>query len=189
MGTQSYTRFAQHWVRDVSKPRLNQTSQLKSFLSGLSEHNERSKKNHLKSPELYLVVATLVTAVSFSAAFTMPGGYKTDGVDKGKPIFAGKFAFKGFVFFDSVSFLTSMGVVFFQNGTPFSERIRASNQLVQAMLLVIALVALALAFVSGLYATLFDSPIGNYDRICIKCSFFHVRDPVVKLLIRLNPYI
>ncbi|GMY20690.1 ankyrin repeat-containing protein At2g01680 [Fagus crenata] len=58
--------------------------------------------------ETNLLVAMLVATVSFAAAFTMPGGYKSDGPDQGLANLTAKVAFKAFVIFDTIAFLFSV---------------------------------------------------------------------------------
>ncbi|WCJ17818.1 Ankyrin repeat family protein [Euphorbia peplus] len=153
----SRARLAQHYVTDVFKEWLNRKPEIKPLFLGLRESRERNKNSYLKFPEVFLVVATLVTTVSFSVAFTMPGGYITDGAAKGKPILADKAAFKAFVIFDIVSFFSSVSAVYFQRGTAYGERMRARYQKFQSASLGIAIVALALAFSSGIHVMLANS--------------------------------
>ncbi|PIA38067.1 hypothetical protein AQUCO_02800005v1 [Aquilegia coerulea] len=59
--------------------------------NGESIESYRNKGNTL------LVVATLVATVTFAAAFTLPGGYESDGPDKGMATLRNLPNFKGFV--------------------------------------------------------------------------------------------
>ncbi|KAJ8627905.1 hypothetical protein MRB53_021212 [Persea americana] len=57
-----------------------------------------SISSNLKSAAQTLpIVTTLIATVTFAAAFTMPGGYKNDGLDEGMPVFIRKAALKAFV--------------------------------------------------------------------------------------------
>ncbi|WCJ17821.1 Ankyrin repeat family protein [Euphorbia peplus] len=157
--------FKKKWIesflkgrsRALSKEQLNRRPELKPLVSRFRERREQHKDNYLKFPEVFLVVATIVTTVSFSAAFTVPGGYVTDGAAKGNPILADKAAFKAFLIFNIVSFFFSLSAVYFQGCAAFAEQIRARYEKFQLMSLGIAIVALALAFSSGIYVTLADS--------------------------------
>eukprot|EP01018_Ginkgo_biloba_P008594 Gb_26468 [translate_table: standard] len=63
-----------------------------------------------------LVVAVLLATVSFTAAFTVPGGFYTDddqkhGTPAGTPILIHRLSFKIFIVFDTVAFFLSLFVV------------------------------------------------------------------------------
>ncbi|KAF3338893.1 Ankyrin repeat-containing protein [Carex littledalei] len=58
------------------------------------------------------LVAALLATVTFAAAFTLPGGFSADPADAGLPIFAGKAAFKVFIFFDTIAMCSSLAVAF-----------------------------------------------------------------------------
>ncbi|WCJ17816.1 Nuclear factor NF-kappa-B p105 subunit [Euphorbia peplus] len=149
----STARTIQRLESDVSKEWLNRKPELKPILLGFKEREEESRKSYLKFPEVFLVVATLVTTASFSAALAMPGGYITEGNAKGKPILADKTAFKAFLVFDIVSFFFSLSAVYFQSCAAFTEKIRIRYERFQLWSLGISIVSLALAFASSIYVT------------------------------------
>ncbi|KAJ6421935.1 hypothetical protein OIU84_026966, partial [Salix udensis] len=62
-----------------------------------------------KARESHLVVAALIATVTFAAAFTLPGGYKSD---KGTAILAKKAAFIVFLISDAISMVLSISAVF-----------------------------------------------------------------------------
>ncbi|KAF9661596.1 hypothetical protein SADUNF_Sadunf19G0085200 [Salix dunnii] len=62
-----------------------------------------------KAKEPHLVVATVIATVTFAAAFTLPGGYKSD---QGTAILANKLAFKMFLILDAMSMALSSSAVF-----------------------------------------------------------------------------
>ncbi|KAB5513014.1 hypothetical protein DKX38_030042 [Salix brachista] len=62
-----------------------------------------------KARESRLVVAALIATVTFAAAFTLPGGYKSD---KGTAILAKKAAFIVFLISDAISMVLSISAVF-----------------------------------------------------------------------------
>ncbi|WCJ17819.1 Ankyrin repeat family protein [Euphorbia peplus] len=173
----SKARLLQHFVGDVLMELLNGKPELKPLVLGIKEYHEHNRNSYLKFPELFLVVATLVTTVSFSVAFTMPGGYVTDGAAKGKPILADKTAFKAFMIFNIVSFFSSISAVYFQSCAAFLERARARYEKFQLVSLGIAIVALVLAFSSGIYATLADSnrvlATAPYVMLCTLLFIYH----------------
>jgi hypothetical protein len=79
--------------------------------------------------ETNLLVAMLVATVTFAAAFTMPGGYKSDGPDQGLANLVAKVAFKAFVIFDTTAFLFSVTAVGLQLDTSrnYKAQIRYMN--------------------------------------------------------------
>ncbi|KAK1583239.1 hypothetical protein Q3G72_022059 [Acer saccharum] len=54
------------------------------------------------------VMATLIATFTFTAAFTMPGGYTSDGQHKGMAVLIRRTAFKAFVVTDTLALTTSM---------------------------------------------------------------------------------
>lgn len=66
----------------------NRTVNRSINLEGLTGVDLKSAANTLS------VLATLVATVTFTAAFTLPGGYKSDGPDQGQPVLTRKGALK-----------------------------------------------------------------------------------------------
>jgi len=73
------------------------------------ERNKEEDEALSKARESHLVVAALIATVTFAAAFTLPGGYKSD---RGTAILAKKTAFIVFVISDTISMVLSTFVVF-----------------------------------------------------------------------------
>jgi hypothetical protein len=73
------------------------------------EKNKEKEEALSKARESHLVVAALIATVTFAAAFTLPGGYKSD---RGTAILAKKFAFIAFVISDAISLMLSIFAVF-----------------------------------------------------------------------------
>ena len=55
-----------------------------------------------------IVMATLVATVTFTTAFTLPGGVQSEGPHQGMAVLTRKAAFKAFIVTDSVAMTTSM---------------------------------------------------------------------------------
>jgi hypothetical protein len=79
------------------------------------EEKNNDKKNKeeedalSKARESHLVVAALIATVTFAAAFTLPGGYKSD---QGTALLAQKAAFIVFIISDAISMMLSILAVF-----------------------------------------------------------------------------
>uniref|UniRef100_A0A0E0BHC7 PGG domain-containing protein n=1 Tax=Oryza glumipatula TaxID=40148 RepID=A0A0E0BHC7_9ORYZ len=58
------------------------------------------------------LVAILIATITFAAAFTLPGGYKTDAGSEGLPVMAKKFAFQVFLVSDTLAMCSSFSVAF-----------------------------------------------------------------------------
>ncbi|KAI3706229.1 hypothetical protein L6452_23828 [Arctium lappa] len=54
------------------------------------------------------VVAALIVTVAFAAAFTVPGGNKSDGKDEGKPVYLDKGSFMLFIISDAIALFSSV---------------------------------------------------------------------------------
>ncbi|OWM71686.1 protein ACCELERATED CELL DEATH 6-like [Punica granatum] len=108
--------------------------------------------------EIHLLVAVLIATVTFAAAFTLPGGYQNDRPDEGMAVLSSKIAFKAFVIFDTMAFCCSVAAVYLQFGTSgggYYERARFVN--VAMVFIFIAILAMVLAFASGMYVVLAKS--------------------------------
>ncbi|PVH33790.1 hypothetical protein PAHAL_8G066200 [Panicum hallii] len=80
------------------------------------EVTDLSKKDIKSLTQTYTgntsLVAILIATITFSAAFTLPGGYSTDTGNEGLPIMARKFAFQAFLISDSLAMCSSLAVAF-----------------------------------------------------------------------------
>ncbi|GMY20234.1 ankyrin repeat-containing protein itn1 [Fagus crenata] len=105
-----------------------------------------------------VLVATLIATISFAAAFTVPGGYESNDVNKGLAVLSEKTAFKAFAIANSVAFSSSTAAVY----THFMASIGSSsltdeNKLTRracAFTITWAMIALMIAFISGTYVVL-----------------------------------
>ncbi|PON46093.1 PGG domain containing protein [Parasponia andersonii] len=94
-----------------------------------------------------LLVTTIISAVTFVAAFTMPGGYN----EQGMAILSGKSDFKTFLLFDSLAFGCSAASTFVHFlVAAWPKRLGFIYPIYCLTILIeLALVALALSFVYG----------------------------------------
>ncbi|OMO71948.1 hypothetical protein CCACVL1_18010 [Corchorus capsularis] len=121
-----------------------------------------------------LIVTTLIATVSFAAGFTMPGGYRSDGPDQGMAILSRKLAFRVFVITNALAFCLSSTSMFLHYCKSFVEKLDtiASYTYMTTLLTSHAITAMVIAFVSGTYAALVDSPGLAKAVVSIGCSSF-----------------
>ncbi|OMO96226.1 hypothetical protein COLO4_15399 [Corchorus olitorius] len=121
-----------------------------------------------------LLVTTLIATVSFAAGFTMPGGYRSDGPDQGMAILSRKSAFRVFVITNALAFGLSSTSMVLHYCKSFVEKIDtiASYTYMTTLLTSHAITAMVIAFVSGTYAALGDSPGLAKAVLSIGCSIF-----------------
>ncbi|XP_016652285.1 PREDICTED: ankyrin repeat-containing protein At3g12360-like [Prunus mume] len=79
-------------------------------ISPRAEQEEASAvQTYMQMGQTLLMVATLITTVTFSAAFTMPGGYNNDvGPDRGQALLQSNNDFKWFIVTDSIAMTCSI---------------------------------------------------------------------------------
>lgn len=111
------------------------------------ENFDFERKNIL---ETNLVIAMLVATVTFAAAFTMPGGYNSQGL----ATLSAKPAFKAFVIFDTIAFLFSVIAVTIRLDNSGSYRGQIRYMFVSIICTVIAMLGMVLAFVSAMLVVL-----------------------------------
>lgn len=140
-------------------------------LGGLKKHSYDQLQN---IANIDLLVTTLIATVSFAAGFTMPGGYKSDGSEEGMAILSKKTAFRVFVISNALAFCLSSTSMFVHYCKSFVEKVDALSFYtnITAFLTSCGITAMVIAFVSGTYATLADSPGLAKAVLSIGCSFF-----------------
>ncbi|KAA8527707.1 hypothetical protein F0562_035424 [Nyssa sinensis] len=140
-------------------------------------------RNTREVANTHLIVAALIATVTFTAGFTVPGGYEdNEGPNQGMAILTRKAAFQAFVIWNTIAMIFSTCAVYLHFITStYVDEDKISNRLASAMILVIlAMVAMVIAFVTGSYAVLANSS-GLAIAVCvIGCFSF----PVYYLLIK-----
>ncbi|XP_049388108.1 ankyrin repeat-containing protein At5g02620-like [Solanum stenotomum] len=124
----------------------------------------------MKAAQIQVVVATLLMTVTFAAGFTLPGGlYNDDSPNKGMAILLRKTAFRAFVISDVLAFSFSAGAIFIYffmadcdvDGEEECKRdwfkVLRSYYYIAGILQLLAMGAVVIAFVTGMYATLANS--------------------------------
>ncbi|XP_059288154.1 protein ACCELERATED CELL DEATH 6-like [Lycium ferocissimum] len=114
--------------------------------------------------QVHLVVAALLVTVTFAAGFTLPGGFDSDpGPNKGMAILIRKTAFRAFVVSDAIAFTCSAGAVFsyflIVARAATTRKLKTLYRLykIATTLQLVAISAVVIAFVTGMYATLANS--------------------------------
>jgi hypothetical protein len=118
------------------------------------------------------LVAILIAAITFAAAFTLPGGYSSDGGSEGLPIMAKKLAFQAFLISDTLAMCSSLAVAFIciiarWEDLEFLLYYRSFTK----KLVWFAYVATTTAFATGLYTVLAPRLLWLAIAICL-CQFY-----------------
>jgi hypothetical protein len=134
-----------------------------------------------KARESHLVVAALIATVTFAAAFTLPGGYKSD---RGTAILAKKAAFIVFVISDTISMVLSILAVFIHflislihgfemvKDKDIGEHTTDILFWVATLFTMIGMGTMIIAFITGTYAVLEPSLWLAISTCVIGLSFF-----------------
>ncbi|KAL5736064.1 hypothetical protein ACOSQ2_030852 [Xanthoceras sorbifolium] len=134
----------------------------------------RNKENSEMCQTL-LVMATLIASFTFTAAFTIPGGYKNDNPDEGMAILVRKSGLQAFVITVTVSMISSMtaavlalGQIRYGNDESYTN----VNLIPLATTLIwLGLLSMSLAFVTGLFLVLSNNMPLAIVVVCIGCAF------------------
>ncbi|GKU91815.1 hypothetical protein SLEP1_g5630 [Rubroshorea leprosula] len=110
--------------------------------------------------DINLVIAILISTVTFAAGFTLPGGYTSDNSPNqaGYPVLIRKLAFKVFVFSNTIAFLLASSAVFLHLTRLLYTKATILASQMSFMCNSYAMVAMVLAFVSGTSAVLMPYP-------------------------------
>ncbi|XP_074587719.1 protein ACCELERATED CELL DEATH 6-like [Curcuma longa] len=100
------------------------------------------------------VIAVLIATVTFAAAFTLPGGYNSNaGPDEGMVVLSSRASFKAFLISDTLAMASSITValVLIYSGS-LDHDVRLQSLMTAIKLLWVAVGAMSVAFVTGVYA-------------------------------------
>ncbi|MED6109160.1 hypothetical protein PIB30_031048 [Stylosanthes scabra] len=137
-----------------------------------------------EAKDSHLIMATLIATVTFAAAFTLPGGTQEDG----SPVLGHKLSFKAFIVSDTIALLLASSAVLlhlFMSLTTSKWLDYYVSEVAFSSILV-AIVAMIVAFATGTYTVFGSSPIGIAVVITITWPFFLVIRQVLRLNIRGN---
>ncbi|XP_048131113.1 protein ACCELERATED CELL DEATH 6-like [Rhodamnia argentea] len=134
-----------------------------------------SEQTYKQNCQTLLMVATLITTMTFAAAFTMPGAYNNNaGPGQGMALLQSSSHLKWFIISDTIAMTCStMAASLILWGSAFGKRPVVHCYVIAAVLTCIALQSTAISFVTGLVAVLPDQ---TYVRTvsCVVGSVFHV---------------
>ncbi|XP_013619452.1 PREDICTED: ankyrin repeat-containing protein At5g02620 [Brassica oleracea var. oleracea] len=127
---------------------------------------DRVSPSLIDNPEIYkdsfhtlMVTATLVATVTFTAGFTLPGGYISSAPDLGMAALIDKMNFKLFILFNSISMSSSVVTIMALIWAQLGDAILTKKAFKLALpLLVTALQSMAMAFVAGVTLVVSDLP-------------------------------
>ena len=143
-------------------------------------HIEKAIKSRRlkKISNTHLLVAALIATVTFTAAFTIPGGYKNDKNDnlvEGMAVLSKESFFKVFVVADSVAFYCSTASVMLQflSSVEHNYHLLLRFTRVAATLTYISIFGMAVAFACGLRVVVPSSScLADYTLIMGACCVF-----------------
>ena len=124
--------------------------------------------------EIHLIAATLIAIVTFTAGFTLPGGYNDDeGSDHGMAVLTKRAAFKAFIITDTIAFSQYLLYVSTFSWHCMLENILYKHLIWGFLLTNLAMAAIVVAFMTGLYDVLPHSS-GIIVATCSLCCCFFI---------------
>ncbi|XP_030542883.2 ankyrin repeat-containing protein At5g02620-like [Rhodamnia argentea] len=117
-----------------------------------------SEKSYKKNCRTLLMITTLITVVTFTPAFTMPGGYNSNaGPGQGAALLRSSRYLKRFIISDTIAMTCSiMAASVILWGAAFSKRRYVHCYVIAAVLTYIALLSIGVSFMTALHAVLPD---------------------------------
>ncbi|XP_031249336.1 ankyrin repeat-containing protein ITN1-like [Pistacia vera] len=126
-----------------------------------------------KERDTHLIVAALIATVTFAAAFTVPAGYQSEkGQNQGTAILSRNYHFQTFIIADLIAMFLSLSAILFHFSMEFKffrEVLFLFDTAVVGT--IFALIAMVIAFVSGIRAVLLP-PVGLFSAILCICIGF-----------------
>ena len=142
----------------------------------------------MQTGQTLLMVATLITTVTFAAAFTMPGGYNNDvGPDQGQALLQSNNFFKWFIITDTVAMTCSIiaACLLFWGAVNSNKYSYVYYFTSAAALTYIALISTGIAFITGVNAVIphqqFAEVLGQVVGISFHVSTFLFLSQLVKM--------
>lgn len=137
---------------------------------------EREMERLWRQVDVRMVVAALIVTVTFTAGFTMPGGFiGNDGPTQGLAALTRLAAFRAFVISDALSLILSSIalVIYFLEVGDFKQKDLENFGAAADLLTSFAILAMMVAFMTGTYAVLVHS-LGLAITTNVLCSSFFI---------------
>ncbi|GMN25575.1 hypothetical protein TIFTF001_000970 [Ficus carica] len=128
-----------------------------------------------KISNTHLLVAALIATVTFTAAFTIPGGYEDDGSNIGLAVLSKRAFFKVFVVADSIAFYCSSASVLLQffSSVEHNYHLLLRFTRIAATLTYISVFGMVVAFTAGLHVVMpSSSSLAHYTLVAGGCFVF-----------------
>ncbi|KAJ0102762.1 hypothetical protein Patl1_06592 [Pistacia atlantica] len=167
----------QQEIRDLSTPDAAEPDAAGPYENGIICRDQRWIFERLsileKSKDSEMVIATLIATVTFAAALTMPGGYKSEeGPDQGTAFLSRKAAFQAFVITDTIAMMISLLAVYLEFVASWSLTEFWYYRLSARVLILVSIIAMVVAFSTGTYAVLPPSSSLGIVACVVGLSFF-----------------
>ncbi|XP_074382109.1 uncharacterized protein LOC141724020 [Apium graveolens] len=149
---------------------------IKEFMKQELAEMKEELRRYRERTTTQIIVTALITTVTFTVGFTMPGGYHQSGEpEEGLVLLSNKKAFKIFMISDALALalsITSLFIYFisslYDNPSQVSKFDAASTGLN-----IVSVMAMILTFIAGVHVVLSHSP-GLAMIVCIICSTFFI---------------
>ncbi|XP_031275935.1 ankyrin repeat-containing protein At2g01680-like [Pistacia vera] len=126
-----------------------------------------------KTTDTEMVVAALIATVTFTAALTMPGGYKSEtGTDQGTALLSKKAAFKAFIITDAMAMVFSLLAVSLHFYSSWNLHKHWQYRKQTRPIITCAIMSMVVAFSTGTYAVLSPSLGISIATCLVGLSFF-----------------
>ncbi|WOH15980.1 hypothetical protein DCAR_0935529 [Daucus carota subsp. sativus] len=159
------------WLKDVEfRTRIKELrkKEIKEMKDELERYRGRTTTQ--------IVVTALITTVTFTVGFAMPGGYHQSGEpEEGLVLLSKKKAFNIFMVSDALALalsVTSLFIYFMSSMYDNPKQVWKFDA-ASTMLNIVSVMAMILTFIAGIYVVLSHSP-GLALAVCIICSIFFI---------------
>ncbi|KMZ73463.1 hypothetical protein ZOSMA_148G00110 [Zostera marina] len=125
-----------------------------------SDANKKQEKEEIERcraiADNLTIVSVLIATVTFAAAFTLPGGYKSDpGTDAGMAVLTNRNAFQIFLISNTLAMITSIVVTYLLVQTRSQDHdVRMQSIQTSRGLMKISIAGMSLAFATGTYVVI-----------------------------------
>ncbi|KAL5981392.1 hypothetical protein ACLOJK_015447 [Asimina triloba] len=133
-------------------------------------------KGRENQQQVVMVIASLIATVSFAAAFTLPGGYRSSSEpNPGTAVLSSKPAFKAFVLLDTLAMFFATFAIFFYMGAWGPSNVKNKPSIVIIILswgnlfTFIACICMLIALSAGVFVVVADESMGLAIAVIVIC--------------------